>query len=627
MCGICGKMVFQDTKVDSEQIEKMCSVLAHRGPDGRGVYTAPFIGLGQRRLAIIDLNRNANPPLSNEDGTVWLVYNGEIYNYTSLRAELETKGHRFRTQSDTEVVVHLYEEYGMDSLSRMRGMFAFALWDASRKRLFAARDRLGQKPFFYTVTGKAFIFGSEIKAITADPDVSIEPDCFALDQYLTWQYVPSPWTAFAGIHKLPPGCYVTCSTDGRTEVVRYWSPPAPHKTRQSPEEIQNRLMMLLDESVRLQMISDVPLGAFLSGGVDSAALVAFMAQHSRRPVKTFSIGLEEDEYNELPYARLTAERCGAEHHEFVVRPDAVEVLPLLVQHYNEPFADSSALPTYYVSQMTRPHVTVALSGDGGDESFAGYTRYAWMKRWQSLDVLPGWFRDGITAVPRWLLDPVSWNNTAARLSRGLEMVRSDLMSRYRMEMSIFKPVERRRGYTSRFWAMIQEHSPQENKPLRLPKEPHEDAVDWMMRHDQNFYLPDCLMVKTDVASMANGLEVRSPFLDHRLVEYAASIPSTMKLKGWIGKRIFRNTVADLLPEKILTKPKTGFGIPLRKWFCGRLGEMLQETLLDDRSVRRGLFEPVFIRKLVVEHRSGRRDWSYRLWALLFLELWFREFID
>ncbi|MBN1126557.1 MAG: asparagine synthase (glutamine-hydrolyzing) [Sedimentisphaerales bacterium] len=627
MCGICGKMVFQKRKVEKSLLERMCSTMVHRGPDGRGIYTAPFIGLGQQRLAIIDLNRQADPPLPNEDETVWLVYNGELYNYQSLRVKLEAAGHRFRTQSDTEVIIHLYEEHGTDCLSQMRGMFAFALWDESKKRLFAARDRLGQKPFFYTVAQSSFVFASEIKAITVDPDVSIEPDYYAIDQYLTWQYVPSPYTAFWGIRKLPPGCYLTCTTDARMKIVRYWEPPIPRKTQESPDEIQNHLISLIDESVRLRMISDVPIGVFLSGGIDSAAIVAFMARHSRQPVKTFSIGLEEDEYNELPYARLTAERYGTDHHEFVVRPDAVELLPLLVRHYNEPFADSSALPTYYVSQMTRQNVTVALSGDGGDESFTGYTRYAWMKRWQSLDVLPSWFRTGITTMPKWAMNPFYRYNLPARLSRGLEMVRSNLIDRYRMEMSIFKSQEKRQAYTSHFWGMIRDCSPTKIDPLYLTKMPEEDSIDWMMRHDQNFYLPDCLMVKTDIASMANSLEVRCPFLDHPLVEYTASIPSNMKLNGSIGKKIFRKSVENLLPVEILNKQKTGFGIPLGRWFRGGLWDILREALLDDRAVRRGLFEPSFLTKLIDEQRTGRRDWSYRLWSLLFLELWFREFID
>jgi len=359
----------------------MCKTLVHRGPDDEGIYTAAYIGLGQRRLAVIDLSRRARPPLSNEDSSMWVVSNGEIYNFKELRDSLVERGHSFRSSADTEVIIHLYEEYGIDCLKHMRGMFAFALWDSQRKRLFAARDRLGKKPFFYTKTGSLFIFGSEIKAITANSNVSSSPNFEAIDSYLSYQYVPSLLTAFSGIYKLPPAHYLICEANGTLITERYWSPPLSKKTKMSKEEIETELIRLLRESIRLRLQSDVPLGAFLSSGIDSGTIVALMAKEGLNPIQTFSIGFEEDEFNELPYVRLVADRYGTEHRELMVNPYAIEVLPILVRHYNEPFADSSAIPTYYLSKMAQEYVTVALSGEGGDENFSGYDHYKQVMRW------------------------------------------------------------------------------------------------------------------------------------------------------------------------------------------------------------------------------------------------------
>ena len=628
MCGICGKISFTDAVVERELIAAMCAALVHRGPDDQGIYTAPHVGLGQRRLSIIDLRAAATAPLANEDETVWVVFNGEIYNFRVLRDELVEKGHTFQTKTDTEVIVHLYEEYGVECLQKMRGMFAFALWDARKSRLFAARDRLGKKPFCYAKTGRAFVFGSEIKAIAADPGISIAPDFLAIDRYLTYGYVPSPLSAFEGINKLQPGHYLTCTTDGELEVRRYWEPPLAEKTTMSEQEIQEEILRRLRESVRLRMISDVPLGAFLSGGIDSTTVVALMAQESSRPVKTFSIGFEEDAYNELPYARMLAKRYGTDHHEFVVKPDAAEVLPLLVKHYGEPFADSSALPTYYVSRLTRDHVTVALSGDGGDESFAGYDRYGQLLKWNRFDAIPPHLRKLLAGTAQKAIDSLPYHNTMARASRGMAMIQHGLRERYLLEMtSGLKPQEKRIAYTGEFHRLIESQNGRRNTLAAYPYEGGMDAVDWMMRHDQNFYLPDDLMVKSDIASMANSLEVRCPLLDHTIVEFAATIPSSMKLNGTGGKAIFKKTVRDLLPPEILAKPKTGFGVPIGKWFRGELAPLLRENLLDARAARRGLLEPAIITRMVGEHVAGKREWSNRLWALLFLELWFREFID
>ena len=606
----------------------MCKTIVHRGPDDEGIYTAPHIGLGQRRLSIIDLAPGACPPLSNEDRSVWLVFNGEIYNFQELRKQLQERGYRFATNSDTEVIIHLYEDEGVACLQKLRGMFAFALWDKRREILFCARDRMGKKPFCYTVTPQSFIFGSEIKAITADPDVSVSPDYHAIDQYLTYQFVPSPLTAFARIRRLRPGEYLTCDLKGNVKTQCYWEPPLSKKTSISQGEIEAELLKRLRDSVRLRMISDVPLGAFLSGGIDSATIVALMAKESARPVKTFSIGFEEETFNELPYAGLLAERFGTEHHELIVKPNAAEVLPLLMRHYNEPFADSSALPTYYVSKMTRQHVTVALSGDGGDESFAGYDNYAAILGWNKWDVWPLWLRIMLAEGGRGLLNSFPHDNNAARLRRGFAMFGAANVKARRLQFgTTLKPEEKRLAYTSLFRDLISKPPIPEDPLAAYPWEDGMDALDWLMRHDQNFYLPDCLMVKADIASMANSLEVRCPFLDHDFVEFAATIPSRLKRNAMGGKIILKQAVKDLLPNEILNKPKTGFGLPIAKWFRSDLAPMLKETLLDETSERRGLFEQQLLKKMVNEHIEGRRDWSNRLWAFLFLELWFREFID
>lgn len=621
-------MIFKDAVPDRSAIRAMCNSIAHRGPDDEGIYTAPHIGMGQRRLSIIDLASGACPPLANEERTIWLVFNGEIYNFQELRKQLQQRGHRFATNTDTEVLIHLYEDEGVACLQKLRGMFAFALWDQRRELLFCARDRIGKKPFCYTKTSESFVFGSEIKAITTDPDVSVSPNYHAIDQYLTYQFVPSPLTAFDGVYRLGPGEYLTCDLKGNVITNRYWEPAISKKTEASCEEIETELLQRLRESVKLRMISDVPLGAFLSGGIDSATIVALMAQESARPVKTFSIGFEEDAFNELPYAQLLAERYGTEHHELIVKPKAADILPLLVHHYNEPFADSSALPTYYVSKMTRQYVTVALSGDGGDESFAGYGNYAAILDWNKWDVYPLWLRQILAEGGRGLLNAFPSSNAAARIRRGLAMFGAENVKARRLQFgTTLKPEEKRLAYTPLFRELIARQPVPDDPLTGYLYQDGMDDLDWLMRHDQNFYLPDCLMVKTDIASMANSLEVRCPFLDHEFMEFATTIPSRLKRNASGGKIILKNAVKNLLPPEILNKPKTGFGIPLARWLRTDLASVLKESLLDETSVRRGLFEQKLLKKMVNEHIEGRRDWSNRLWAFLFLELWFREFID
>jgi asparagine synthase (glutamine-hydrolysing) len=622
MCGIAGKVDFHDRPVDRELIARMCATLVHRGPDDEGIYVGPGIGLGQRRLAIIDLDRSATAPLANEDQTLWVTFNGEIYNFHEMRRGLEQRGHRFRTHGDTEVLVHLYEEYGSDCVAHLRGMFAFAIWDARHKRLFAARDRLGKKPFVYARTSDGLVFGSEIKAVTADPSVTIAPNYAAIDEYLTYQYVPSPLTAFEGIHKLPPGSFLICER-GVVRVERYWEPSLQSKIDGDEREIAAELLDRLRESVRLRMIADVPLGAFLSGGIDSSAVVALMAQESGAPVKTFSIGFEDQEFNELEYARMMAERYATDHHEMIVKPDAAGVLPLLVDHYNEPFADSSAIPTYHVTKMARAFVTVALSGDGGDENFAGYENYRIVNEWAFGDAIPAAVRQPIGRAVTAVIDALPRTTSTGRASRAVAMLAGTLPDRFALQTAILKPQEKAAVYTAKFRALAcgADH------PVALAWSKEMDPLDWMMRHDQSFYLADCLMTKVDVASMANSLEVRCPLLDHTFVEFAAAIPASMKRDASGGKQIFRTAVRDLVPEAILKKKKSGFGVPLARWLRTDLVPLLRDNLLDGRSRARGLFEPAVVGRMVEEHVAGRRDWSTRLWALLFLEMWFRRFID
>ena len=626
MCGICGKVDFAGAVVAEEAIARMCSSLVHRGPDGQGIHVAAGIGLGQRRLSIIDLDARGVAPIANEDGSVWVTFNGEIYNFRELRAELEERGHRFRTATDTEVLVHLYEEYGAESVRRLRGMFALALWDAPRRRLLLARDRLGKKPLFYARTRNALVFASETRALLAEGSIEPRPDERAIDAFLTYQYVPSPLSAFAGVSKLPPAHYAVMDEGGPLRLVRYWHPPAGPKSNRSITELREELLARLGEAVRMRLVADVPIGAFLSGGIDSATVVALMSREGGARVKTFSIGFEDADFNELAYARMVAERYDTDHHEFVVRADAVDVLPKLVHFYGEPFADSSAVPTYYVSKMARSHVTVALSGDGGDETFAGYENYRAVAKWERYDAVPYRIRRAVAQGATSLLERLPFSAPASRASRGARMWAGPVPERFRLQTAIFKPEEKQAAYTPEFRARLAAPDAA-SAVVDLEWDEDMDAVDWMMRHDQQFYLPDCLMVKTDIASMAHGLEVRCPLLDHTLVEFAATIPSALKQDAGGGKRILKDTVRDLLPAPILARRKTGFGMPLARWLREDLAELVRETLLDARAQQRGLFMPSFVLRLVDEHQSGRRDWSARLWALVFLELWFREFID
>ncbi len=626
MCGIAGKLnLVASHGVERNDLLHMTSTLRHRGPDDEGAWVDGAVGLGSRRLAIIDLSPRARQPMANEDDSLRIAFNGEIYNFQALRGELERKGHPFRSDSDTETILHLYEEEGVECLQRLRGMFAFALWDAPRRTLFLARDRLGKKPLFYYHDDETFIFGSEAKAILQDPRVRAEPDPEAIHHFLTYGYVPSPWSAFRGIRKLPPAHYLLVR-EGRVSVHRYWSLRYTPKRTGTETALGEELLSLLEEAVRLRLMSDVPLGALLSGGIDSSAVVALMRRFTSGPVRTFSIGFENPEYDELAYARQVARRFETDHHELVVKPDAANLLPRLVWHYNEPFADSSALPSFSLCEMARGSVTVALNGDGGDEAFVGYDRYLATVLAGKYDQIPVPVRGGLLRGTR-LLPGGSPKSFAYRFRRFAEALALDPRHRYAHWLTSFENERKEELYTPEFAAQVGHLD-----SLRLLEAAYEasDAPSFLeatVHTDVQLYLPDDLLVKMDIASMAHSLEVRSPFLDHHVVEFAAALPPSMKLRGLSQKYLLRKVMKGVLPDTILRRKKMGFGVPIDQWFRQELRDMAYDLLLDQRARQRGYFRLDVVRRYLDDHVAGRGHHHSQLWSLLMLELWQRMFID
>jgi asparagine synthase (glutamine-hydrolysing) len=632
MCGIAGFVGTDSLPSAAEReavLATMCRRIRHRGPDDQGTLVAGDAALGMRRLSIIDL-AGGHQPLSGCDPALSIVFNGEIYNYRELQADLESRGHRFRTHSDTEAIVHAYEEFGDACVDHLRGMFAFAVWDSRARRLFAARDRAGKKPLYYAHTaGGALVFGSELKSLLAHPALSArEIDHLALDAYLTLGYVPDPLCVFRGVRKLPPGH--TLAFDGRRVTVRqYWDFPLTHDgdgegDGRSAEDYLEELRALLEESVRLRLISDVPLGAFLSGGVDSSAVVGLMARNSTRPVKTFSIGFNEDTYDELKYARAAARHFGTDHHEFVVTPDICDVIDELVWHFDEPFADSSAIPTYTVSKLARRHVTVALSGDGGDELFAGYTRYLIDRDRAGFARLPRALRSGVMRPLSRGLPHAAWGRNY------LHNVSLDPTERYLDSVSVFTSLARRSLYTADFRARLGAGG---GFALGLFRDcaaragAERDPVGALLYTDAKTYLPGDILTKVDRMSMAVSLEARSPLLDHKLIEFAARIPSSLKLRGRETKHVFKRALEGLVPDEILHRRKQGFGVPIDQWINRQLRSRTRETLTEPRARQRGFVEPRHVSTLLSEHERGRRDHSLQLWSLFVLELWHRAFVD
>lgn len=628
MCGIAGRVNFRSgAPVDAAVLEHMCGLLAHRGPDGADTWVEGEAGLGHRRLAIIDLSEGGRQPMASADGRLRITFNGEIYNFRELRTDLRQRGHQFRSESDTEVILAAYREWGSACVERLNGMFALAIWNRDERTLVLARDRVGKKPLYVRFDGDGVAFASEPKAFLAEPGFSPEPDLAAIDTYLSYQYVPAPLSAFKGLTRLEPG-HVMTIRDGRVEQRRYWRLDFATKRTLSEEDAAGELLHRLEAAVRRRMISDVPLGAFLSGGIDSGSIVALMARAGQGQVKTFSIGFEEDAYNELPFARLVAERYGTDHHEFVVRPEAVALLPRIAWHYNEPFADSSAIPTYYLSELTRRHVTVALDGDGGDESFAGYDRYLANTLASRYTRIPRPLRAGIEAAVRWLPTPGTSRTTVGRAKRFLAVMALSPERRYARWMKHFSDEMKSVVCTPAFREAAGVRDGDELLLRRYRETNARDFVDATLDVDIHTYLPDDLLVKVDIASMAHGLEARSPLLDHEVMEFAASLPSSYKLRGRTKKYILRKAVAPLLPPEIMNRPKMGFGVPIEQWFRGgELREFGRDTLLSRRAVARGYFHPDAVTRMLDEHAAGTGAWHYQLWNLLMLEMWHQSFID
>jgi asparagine synthase (glutamine-hydrolysing) len=626
MCGIVGIVRNDGKAVDEQLLARMNNAIRHRGPDEDGFYINGSAGLAMRRLAIIDL-KSGQQPIHNADRSSWIVFNGEIYNYLELREKLEKLGHTFYTNSDTEAIIHAYDQFGTDCPNHLRGMFAFAIWNERTQELFLARDRVGKKPVLYADINGQLIFGSEFSALLLHPDVSRDIQPEALDYYLSFMCIPAPLTAYRAIRKLEPGHWLRWR-NGNIEIQRYWQPDFTKKLKISEEEAGERTVELLREAVRVRLMSEVPLGAFLSGGIDSSAVVALMSQESSERVKTFSIGFEEQDFSELHHARRVAEHVGAEHHEFIVRPDAVEVLPLLVEHYGEPYADSSAVPTYYVAKETRKHVTVALNGDGGDESFAGYERYIAMGLTEKYRKLPYFFRELLirNAVNLFPTDPTKRSKIKSA-QRLLAVVERNKSGRYMHWMSTFNDETKQPLYSDFFREQTKGANATGVLETWMQRANGIGVVDALLLTDQMTYLPNDLLVKVDIATMAVSLEARSPFLDHHVIEFAASLPQNLKLRRLTGKYLLKKVLRKLLPSENLNRRKMGFGVPIGHWFRGKMQPFLREVVLSDKALRRGLFKPETVRQLVELHTRGERDHSHQLWTLLMLELWFNRFID
>jgi asparagine synthase (glutamine-hydrolysing) len=628
MCGIAGITSYLSNQPETlaRQVQSLIDAQAHRGPDGEGVWADEHCALGHRRLAIIDLSEAGRQAMSNVDGSVWITFNGEIYNFQALRQELESLGHRFRTRTDTETILYAYAQWGEACLTRLRGMFAFAIWDRRQRRLFVARDRVGKKPLFYAQFGDRFYFASELQGLLANTDVPREINPAAIDAYLSYGYVPAPLTGFRHIYKLAPAHYLTLDVgrSGATpKIERYWELQYETKLKLSEGEVREALREKLAEAVRLRMIADVPLGAFLSGGIDSSIIVGLMAQQSAQPVKTFSIGFKDAAYNELDHARRIAGKWGTEHHEFIVEPNALEILPKLVRHYGEPYADSSAVPTFYVSQLTRQHVTVALNGDGGDESFAGYERYLGNRVAETLQGIPG-TKLAARTLGRVLPDSIDPRDRVRNVRRFLNVMTQPMPQRYARWLSYFTASDKDSLYSPDFRRLLNGTAQRDWVADLVAERRHLDPVDAAMSVDIDSYLPFDLLVKVDIAAMANSLEARSPLLDHEVMEFAAGLPATLKLRGRNLKYLLKTAFDDLLPPENVNRRKAGFAIPVGQWFRGPLRELLCDTLLlGARS--HTYFDPMQIARLVDDHLNCRADHSFQLWDLLMLELWHREF--
>ncbi len=616
MCGISG--MHAPGKVDPQVLRRMSAALAHRGPDDEGFYTDSQVGLASRRLSIIDLT-SGRMPITNEDGSIWVVQNGEIYNFRTLRRELESRGHRFTTQSDTEVIVHLYEEHGAGLFDRLRGMFAVALWDRNEDKLLLGRDPLGKKPLYYGFDGQTLLFASELKSLRQHPDVRPSLDWQAVNHYFSHHYVPEPLSIFREFRKVPPGHWLQLH-HGTLTLQRYWQldftqPFTETDERWYVEQLHERLR----DAVRSRLVSDVPLGAFLSGGVDSATVVGLMSQCLDSPVKTFSIGFDDETFDELRHARIVARAFGTDHHEEILQPSATDLVQKLAATFDEPFGDPSALPTYLVSQVARREVTVALSGDGGDEAFAGYQSHRVHLRDEAFHrKVPGPLRAlavGSVALGARISGNARWRRTAGALRRA----HRPLAERY---CNVFDARGRRRLFTGD--TMVQIGALQEHEHFAAPAQAqaYPDFLSRILAVDTATYLPGDILVKTDRMSMAHSLEVRCPLLDRDVLEFAARIPSHLKLHHGVSKYVFKRVAEQFVPREIVHREKRGFGVPLGAWFRRELRDLVRENLLHSPNGAHALFNRGTVEQLVAEHESGRWDWSLQLWSLLMFHLWY-----
>ena len=626
MCGIAGIINLDGSEIDPKVLDRLTDAIAHRGPDGRGTYVRGNVGLGHRRLKIIDLTDAAAQPMISEDGSLALVFNGEIYNFQELRGFLETRGHRFKSSGDTEVLLKLYAEEGEKCIGRLRGMFAFAIHDRARNKVTIVRDRVGKKPIKYFTNGKIFAFASELKALKTLPECPKEPDEEAIHHFLTMMYLPSPLTGLKGIRKLSAATLLSIDTVQGTvsEESRYWSLSYDPDKKTPVPEWKSRIFETLDESVRLRMISDVPIGAFLSGGIDSAAAVGFMARHSPYPVKTFSIGSKSETHNELPFARLVADWFRTDHHPIVLEPDIVHLLPELVQAYEEPYADPSAIPTFLISRETRSEVTVALNGDGGDENFAGYVRYPILKFSRLWERFPAF----VHRMALWkmrILHRLSNSTFSYRCLRFQEGMPFPWPLRYLRYLSFFTDEEKRRLYGKNFGKSFPATDVWYASLTAPARSRAGDSVHQAMAMDFDTYLADDLLPKVDLGSMAHGLEARSPLLDHKLLELTARIPVNLKLKGFQTKWIFKEILSGFLPDEILTKRKTGFRLPLDRWFRAELKPFVTDRLLSQSSPLYRFLDRPALEQFLNGYFSSHIDFSDHIWALLWLDEWMRQF--
>src|SRR5271163_714469 len=622
MCGICGKFEYERmSPLEGETIHKMNQTMVHRGPDDGGVFVGPGIGLGHRRLSIIDL-AGGHQPMSNEDGTIWVLLNGEIYNYPELRQSLLQRGHVFTTQSDTEAIVHLYEEIGEDCFAQLRGMFSIALWDSRNRKLVLARDRVGKKPLFYAADDKQISFASELKALLAADSTPRDMDVEALSDYFSFGYIPAPKTIYRAVRKVLPGHYLVASAKGIRQAS-YWDLSFANTGEHSIEEWGEQIRHELCVATRIRLMSDVPLGAFLSGGIDSSSVVAMMSRLMKRSVTTCSIGFEEEKYNEAQYADQVSKLFATDHHMEVVKPNAIEIVDKLAWHYDEPFADSSAIPTYYVSKIAREHVTVALGGDGGDESFAGYRRYLFdhyenrLRRW-----VPGWMRRSLFGpLGRWY-PPLAAAPRVFRAKATLQSLSRSPLEGYFNSISIFRPDDKARLFTPEFRRALGGYDSIGVFQHYYDRAGTDDPLSRIQYVDIKTYLPDDILAKVDRASMAVSLEVRAPLLDHRLMEAMATMPSSMKLRGRSGKYILKQSLKSILPSEILFRPKQGFAIPLDRWFRNELKDLAYESLFRAND---GILDAGFLKKIWQQHQSGHYDRSAHLWSILMFRQWQETF--